>query len=83
METLAPPTTNRPSTEIIVPVLERINERLHQSNFREMRAVSCEFREGIAILQGHVGSFYAKQTAQELIRHIEGVVGIRNNIEVV
>ena len=83
MQTLAPSNPTRSSTDIIVPVLERINQRLHQSNFREMRAVSCEFREGIAILKGHVGSFYAKQTAQELIRQIEGVVGIRNNIEVV
>lgn len=83
METTAPSTPATPSTEVIVPILERIHEQLHQSNFREMRAVRCEVREGIAILKGHVGSFYAKQTAQELIRHIEGVVGIRNNIEVV
>ncbi len=83
METLASTTPAGTSTEVIVPILERINERLHQSNFREMCAVRCELREGIAILKGHVGSFYAKQTAQELVRHIEGVVGIRNNIEVV
>ena len=83
METMAPSPPATPSTEVIVPILERINEQLHQSNFREMRAVRCEVQEGIAILKGHVGSFYAKQTAQELIRHIEGVVGIRNHIEVV
>ena len=86
MQTLPPSAPTTTSTAIAGPhsnpVLDRIKQRLHQSNYREMRRIRCEFREGTAILQGRVGSFYAKQTAQELIRHIEGVVEIRNNLEV-
>lgn len=63
-------------------VLERIKDCLSQSNYREMRGVSCEFRAGTAILQGRVCSFYAKQTAQELIRRVDGVIEIQNHLEV-
>jgi osmotically-inducible protein OsmY len=86
MQTLPATTPTSASTAIACPdsnpVLDRIKQRLRQSNYREMRGISCEFREGTAILQGRVCSFYAKQTAQELIRHIDGVVEIRNNLEV-
>ena len=64
------------------PVLEQISNRLRQSNYREMRGISCDFQAGVAILQGRVCSFYAKQTAQELIRHIDGVTEIQNDLEV-
>jgi osmotically-inducible protein OsmY len=87
MQTLPPSTPTEASTAITCPVsnpvLDRINECLGQSHYREMRGINCDFREGIAILQGRVCSFYAKQTAQELIRHIDGVESIRNNVEVV
>ncbi len=87
MQTSPPSTQTAASTAIAFPVsnpvLDRINERLSQSNYREVRGISCDFREGIAILQGRVCTFYAKQTAQELIRNIDGVVSIRNHVEVV
>lgn len=65
------------------PVLDQVKQRLGRSNYGEMRGIRCEFREGIAILEGRVCTFYAKQTAQELIRDIEGVVRIQNDLEVI
>jgi osmotically-inducible protein OsmY len=47
----------------------------------------CDVRyvvdDGIAVLRGCVPSYYLKQLAQELVRNMDGVYAIRNELEVV
>lgn len=74
-----PATVTQPSPQL---VRQQIQDCLKQSNYREMWDIDFEFQGGTAILQGRVCSFYAKQTAQELIRNIDGVDEIRNQLEV-
>ena len=43
----------------------------------------CEFASGVLVLRGWSRSYYDKQTAQEAVKHIDGVVQVVNEIEVV
>ena len=43
----------------------------------------CEYAGGVLVLRGCSRSYYDKQTAQEAVRHIDGVVQVVNEIEVV
>ena len=65
------------------PTEQQIEKLFRESHYRQIRGIQCEVRDGVAILQGRVRSFYAKQTAQELIRNIDGVNEIQNRVEVV
>lgn len=56
--------------------------RLRQSSYREVRCVTCEFREGVVTLRGRVPTFYLKQIAQSLVLTMERVEGINNRLEV-
>ena len=58
-------------------------DRLRQSPHVALRAVSCQFEEGVLVLRGRVRSFYDKQLAQETIARVEGVARVVNEIEVV
>jgi osmotically-inducible protein OsmY len=56
--------------------------RLHESDQLELHGIRCTFRRGILTLYGMVSSFYARQVAQELIKDLEGIDIIDNQIEV-
>jgi hypothetical protein len=56
--------------------------RLHESSYLELRQIKCTFRRGILTLYGMVSSFYARQVAQELIKDLEGIDIIDNQIVV-
>jgi osmotically-inducible protein OsmY len=43
----------------------------------------CEYDSGVLVLRGCSRSYYDKQTAQEVVKHIDGVVQVVNEIEVV
>jgi osmotically-inducible protein OsmY len=45
--------------------------------------VKCEFKEGMLLVRGEVGSYYAKQLAQEFARQIPGVEQVVNHLIVV
>jgi osmotically-inducible protein OsmY len=61
---------------------DEATRRLLENDCRELRALSCEFCDGIITLRGEVGSYYRKQLAQECIRFLPGVVAVVNLIEV-
>lgn len=61
---------------------EEARRRLLENDYKELRALSCEFCDGILTLRGEVGSYYHKQLAQECIRFLPGVVAVVNLIEV-
>ncbi len=56
--------------------------RLHESSYLELHQIKCTFRHGILTLYGMVSSFYARQVAQELIKDLEGIDIIDNQIVV-
>jgi hypothetical protein len=44
--------------------------------------ITCECREGVVVLRGHVGSFHEKQMAQEVARNVNGVRVVVNRLVV-
>jgi len=63
-------------------VAEAAEARLRQSKFLELRAVSCEFDEGVLTLHGRVPSYYLKQMAQSLLDRMPEVLRLDNQLEV-
>ncbi len=45
--------------------------------------ISCEYHDGVLYLRGQSTSFFQKQMAQEVVRSMEGVAAVVNEIEVV
>jgi hypothetical protein len=64
-------------------VVERAEDRLRNSAYRELRNVFCSFREGILTLRGRVSSYYMKQLAQALVAGLGDVRELNNQLEVV
>ena len=56
--------------------------RLHASPYHVLRRLSCEYRDGVLILRGAVGSFYLKQVAQVAVSQIPLVEIVDNRVEV-
>jgi len=65
-------------------VRSSVERRLQRSGYTALSRVSCEFQKesGVLHLRGAVGSHYLKQVAQELVRDIEGVHSVDNQIRV-
>lgn len=59
-----------------------VAQALRRSPKLGLSRVSCELREGMAILHGSVSSFYLKQVAQELIKKVDEVEVVVNRIQV-
>lgn len=64
-------------------VLQAANERLNRNPDLRRGAISCEFRQGVLSLYGHLSSYYQKQIAQEAVRRLDGVQRVVNHIQVV
>jgi len=64
------------SREVVQAAEDRLRPRF-------VADVSCEYRDGVLYLHGHSSSFYQKQMAQEVVRRMEGVTAVVNQIEVV
>lgn len=72
-----PPTSNDSA------VTEAAESHLRQHSYLALKNISCECRHGQLTLRGCVPSFYLKQIAQTVVAQIDGIAGIRNEIEVV
>ena len=57
-------------------------QALHNSPYRSLRNVRCEYSRGVLTLYGRLHSFYLKQLAQELTNAITEIVAVENRIEV-
>lgn len=56
---------------------------LRESSYDALRRASCEVRNGVLTLRGQVPSFYVKQIAQTVVRHVlESGMVIDNQLEV-
>ena len=58
------------------------NEVLQNSQYPELKHITCEFAGGVLILRGRVRSYFMKQMAQESLRNFDGVDHISNAIRV-
>ena len=58
-------------------------ERIYKaSHYRTIRQLRCEFAGGVLTISGRLSSFYLKQLAQTLVRGIDGVEQIVNEVHV-
>lgn len=63
---------------------EAIRQRLMESSYAfTFRMINWQFCDGTLCLEGSVPSFYFKQILQELLRGVQHVEQIKNNVEVV
>lgn len=63
-------------------LLGRIDQTLRQSAQLKWHEFQVDSAEGHITVRGAVPSFYHKQVAQELIRRIEGVTRVENQLKV-
>ncbi len=63
-------------------IAEAARERLQDSPYGSLAAVSCECDAGVLLLRGRLSSFYLKQHAQEAVAGVGGVTQVINEIEV-
>lgn len=52
------------------------------SGYRALWRIECQLNDGVLVIRGSVPSYYHKQMAQELVRCVEGVDRIVNELTV-
>jgi osmotically-inducible protein OsmY len=55
---------------------------LKQSDYALLQQVSVECERGVLFLRGSLPSYHHKQLAQEVVRRVDGVTQVINQIEV-
>jgi osmotically-inducible protein OsmY len=58
---------------------ESAHDRLQRQFLGEL---SCDCRNNVLYLRGHTHSFYQKQLAQEVVRGLDGIKTVVNEIDV-
>jgi hypothetical protein len=64
-------------------ITEMAERKLHSQPYQPLKNISCDWRDGVLVLQGSLPSYYLKQVAQEVVARLEGVDAIDNQIRVV
>jgi osmotically-inducible protein OsmY len=64
------------------PLADRVSLVLERNPHLPRRNLRCEAAEGRVVLRGVVRSYYQKQMAQEVLKGVEGVNEIENQLEV-
>ena len=70
-------------TMINIPLDRQVLTALEQNPHTARRNLHLETERGRVTLRGQVGSYYLKQMAQEVVRHVDGVHEIANELDVV
>ena len=65
-----------------VPLLDQIEGALSSSPHVPSRQVHVETIDGNVRIEGTVGTFFQKQMAQEVVRRLDGVQRIENQLQV-
>jgi hypothetical protein len=74
----AEPDTPRPDPQAVA------ERGLRSSRYPALKAVSCDYRDGVLVLRGRLPTYYLKQMAQEAVAHqVQGVGRLDNQIQVV
>ena len=63
-------------------IQERMEQFLKSRMLSGDHVVQCEYKEGMLLIRGKVGSYYTKQLAQEYARQIPGVEQVSNTLTV-
>jgi osmotically-inducible protein OsmY len=64
------------------PFFEQVQGALTGNPYLSTKQFRIEAANGCVRLEGTVGSFYQKQMAQELLRRVDGVQRIENQLQV-
>jgi osmotically-inducible protein OsmY len=64
------------------PLADRVSLVLDRSPYLPRRTLRYEAAEGRVVLRGTVHSYYQKQMAHEMLKAVEGVHEIENQLEV-
>jgi osmotically-inducible protein OsmY len=64
------------------PVARAATDRLHENPELAGEFISCEYRQGMLVLRGRVPTYYQKRIAQEVVRRMDGVGQLVNEIDV-
>ena len=64
------------------PLKDRVTTALNSNPQLSRHRLHSETSQGRVVLRGHVGSYYQKQMAQEIVRSVDGVEEIENHLEV-
>ena len=64
------------------PLLHRIDSAIRKNPYVLHRRVFLENTQGRVILRGRVDSYYQKQMVQEVLRGMDGISEISNELEV-
>ena len=63
-------------------LVKQIDSAIHRSPHLTGHTLSIEMRAGRVVLRGVVPSYYQKQVAQEVVRMVDGVERVDNQLEV-
>lgn len=72
-----------PDLSSLADLNQRVAMALARNPYLTSRTLQFEADEHQVTLRGEVGSFFQKQMAQEMLRGVDGVSAIRNELEVV
>ena len=64
------------------PLQDQIQSALSENPYLSRRQVRVETNDGHVRIEGTVDSFFQKQMAQELLRRVDGVEKIENQLQV-
>jgi osmotically-inducible protein OsmY len=69
-------------SDAATPLAVRIDSAIHGNPYLVGHTVRIEMRPGRVVLRGVVPSYYQKQIAQEVVRSVEGVERVDNQLQV-
>ena len=75
--------TDRSERLQLQQIMEVAKSRLQASPYLPLAKVTCEYEDGVLLLQGRLPDFYHKQLAQHAVAEIPGVTQVVNDTEVV
>ncbi|MDV6031430.1 MAG: BON domain-containing protein [Phycisphaera sp. RhM] len=63
-------------------IVAAVRRSWSSSGYPALKRIDCRFENGVLLIRGAVTSFYYKQMAQELVRCVDGVERIVNELKV-
>jgi osmotically-inducible protein OsmY len=70
------------ATISVDPLMDQVAGILHSSPYLSPQQVRVANNQGKVRLEGTVRSYFQKQMAQELVRRVDGVEGVENQLQV-
>lgn len=69
-------------TALNIELIQRVDSAIRTNPHLIGNRVQCKEDQGIVVLHGQVSTFYQKQMAQEILKRLNGVERIVNQLEV-